>query len=64
LAVVSGRMVASHRKFSGRKTNDAERHATVLGSHRQILYKELSTDGLAQHFDGRPLSRPQCRIAT
>ena len=28
-------------------TNDAERNATVLGSHWQILYEELSTDGLA-----------------
>jgi hypothetical protein len=40
-------MAASHYKYSGRKTNDAERNATVLGSHWQILYEELSTDGFA-----------------
>ena len=40
-------MVASRHKYSGRKTNDAERNATVLGSHWQILYEELSADGLA-----------------
>jgi hypothetical protein len=57
-------MVASRHKYPGRKTNDAERNATVLGSHWQILYEELSTDGLAHNFDGRPLSRPLCRIAT
>jgi hypothetical protein len=39
-------MVASHHKFSGRKTNAAERKTTVLGSYRQILYEELSTDGM------------------
>ena len=54
----------AERRLMPWKTNDAERNATVLGSHRQNLYEELSTDGLVQNFDGRPLSRPLCRIAT
>jgi len=51
-------MVASHYKYSGRKTNDGEGKTTVFGSHWKVASCESRTYGWPKIWRKTALTTP------